>query len=575
MREQAEGRPHLEGRPQQAGTGANADPSFAAAVRQQLDRVLGHAAFEATDRMRAILVYVVEEALAGRSDHIKAFTIALDALGRDASFDAHSDPLVRIEAGHLRRALERYYHVAGSADPIVIEIPKGAYVPKFTARQPAAGGSWQGGRAPPWRRAVFFVCAAAAAIGLAIFLSMQARISRPEKPDIPRLVVAPFTDPDKKPETAYVTKGLTNEVLVQLAKFKDIVVIDGTHPSKELDEQARYVLGGDVMISGDRMRMLARVVDRSDGTVLWSDRYEEDLSVSKVLEIQLDIARKVGTALGQPYGVIHQADLSKRLRLTPDNWSAYACTLAYYTYRTQLDAKTHPEIRRCLEGAVAQFPTYATAWALLSQVYVDEVRFHYRPDPSAKKSPIERALEAATRARQIEPDNVRALQAEMLALYFAGRHEAALSAGRRAIAQNPNDTELAGEFGFRAAAAGDWALGCSLLARARERNPGPLGYFEIALAICAYFRGEFAEATMWIQKTPMLENHNYHLIAAAIYAEAGLTSLCEKEREWLLARAPKVIANVRNELATRYLRAEDRERLLQSFRKAGLPVPES
>jgi tetratricopeptide (TPR) repeat protein len=178
------------------------------------------------------------------------------------------------------------------------------------------------------------------------------------------------------------------------------------------------------------------------------------------------------------------------------------------------------------------------------------------------------------KASQLDPDNVRALQAEMLALYFAGRHEAALAVGRRAIAQNPNDMELAGEFGFRTAAAGDWALGCSLVERAHERTSKPLGYFEVGLAICAYIRGDFAKATMWIQKTPMLENHFYHLIAAAIYAEAGLTLLCEKERDWIMARTPKIVPNIRQEIAIRYLRAEDRERFLQSFRKAGLPVAE-
>src|SRR5215207_272442 len=553
-----------------------ADGSVAASeadIRRQLERILGHSAFDASVRMRTFLAYVVEEALAGRGDRIKAFSIAQDVFGRDASFDAHSDPLVRVEAGHLRRSLERYYLKAGGTDPIVIEIPKGSYVPTFTVRGPPSSAASSPGRGS-WRWAVGAACAVVAAIALATLIYMQLQTARPASPDLPRLVVVPFTTPDKENGSEAIARGLTNEVLTQLARFKDLVVIVGTHASQQPEAQARYMLEGDITLAGEKIRMLARVVDRSDGNVLWSDRYEEDLSVSKVLEIELDIARKVGTALGQPYGVIHQADLSGRLRTTPDDWTAYACTLAYYTYRVQLDAQTHPKIRQCLEGAVAEYPTYATAWALLSQVYLDEVRFHYPADPSSTKSSLERAVEAATNASQLDHDNVRALQAEMLALYFAGRHEAALAIGRRAIAQNPNDTELAGEFGFRAAAAGHWATGCSLLEGARERNPGPLGYFEVFLAMCAYIRNDFTTATMWIQKTPMLENHNYHLAAAAIYAEAGLTALCEKERDWLMARAPKIVANLRQELAIRYSRAEDRQRFMQSFRKAGLPVPE-
>lgn len=52
--------------------------------------------------------------------------------GRNASFDAQSDPVVRIEAGRIRRALERYYLVCGSRDPIRVTIPKGSYSPQFS-----------------------------------------------------------------------------------------------------------------------------------------------------------------------------------------------------------------------------------------------------------------------------------------------------------------------------------------------------------------------------------------------------------------------------------------------------------
>jgi TolB-like protein len=540
-------------------------------IRSQLDRILASAGFEATARIRAFLAYVVEETLAGRGDRIKAVTIAQDVFGRDASFDAHSDPTVRTEAAHLRRSLERYYFTEGKDDPIIIEIPKGGYAPNFVERHPP-GAATPPSAASSWLRLMLFACAAAAVLGLAALIYWRFPASGPTSLDLPRLAIVPFTSTSGRAEDGPIARGLTNEVLTQLSKFKDLVVIDGTHEPAVPDLRARYVLFADVALAGENIRVLARVTDRLDDTVLWSERYEEDLSVSKVLEIELDIARKVGTALGQPYGVIHQADLAKRLRATPEDWTAYACTLAYFTYRIQLDPRTHPEIRRCLEGAVARFPSYATAWALLSQVYVDEVRFHFPPDAGATRTSLERALEAATKARQLEPDNVRALQAEMLALYFAGRHEAALAIGRRAMAQNPSDTELIGEFWFRAAQAVDWPLGCSLLEQARERNPGPLGYFEVALAVCAYIRGDFTTATAWIQKTPMLENVNYHRIAVAIYAEAGLTALRDKERDWLMTHAPDVVANLRHELATRYLRAEDQERFLQSYRKAGLPV---
>ena len=108
-------------------------------MRAQLERIVDSVEFAVSERARRFLRYVVEEALAGRGERIKAYSIAVEVLGRDEGFDANADPAVRIEAGRLRRALERFYLVAGQADPVLIEIPKGAYVPVFTARAAPAG----------------------------------------------------------------------------------------------------------------------------------------------------------------------------------------------------------------------------------------------------------------------------------------------------------------------------------------------------------------------------------------------------------------------------------------------------
>ena len=76
-------------------------------ARVELRRVLGSAHFEASERNRRFLEYVVEETLAGRAERIKAYSIATIVFGRDTNFDAQLDPVVRMEARRLRRSLER------------------------------------------------------------------------------------------------------------------------------------------------------------------------------------------------------------------------------------------------------------------------------------------------------------------------------------------------------------------------------------------------------------------------------------------------------------------------------------
>ena len=103
-------------------------------IRAQLERILTSPDFDVPERARRFLEYVVTESLAGRADRIKAYSIAIEVFGRGAAFDPQSDPVVRIEAGRVRRALERYYLTAGLSDPTVITIPKGSYAPAFSHR---------------------------------------------------------------------------------------------------------------------------------------------------------------------------------------------------------------------------------------------------------------------------------------------------------------------------------------------------------------------------------------------------------------------------------------------------------
>ena len=100
-------------------------------IGDELEQVVASAAFRSAPRLAAFLRFVVEMTLAGQSDRIKGYTIGVEALGRDESFDPQTDPIVRVEAGRLRRALARHYAGAGRNDAVVIELPLGRYVPAF------------------------------------------------------------------------------------------------------------------------------------------------------------------------------------------------------------------------------------------------------------------------------------------------------------------------------------------------------------------------------------------------------------------------------------------------------------
>src|SRR5258708_31182618 len=87
--------------------------------------------FRGSPKLVAFVRYVVEATLRGAGDRIKGYTIAVEALGRAENFDPQADPIVRVEAMRLRRALGRYYANGGRCDPVLIELPLGSYVPAF------------------------------------------------------------------------------------------------------------------------------------------------------------------------------------------------------------------------------------------------------------------------------------------------------------------------------------------------------------------------------------------------------------------------------------------------------------
>jgi TolB-like protein len=103
-------------------------------ISGQLERLLASEAFANTERGSRFLRYVVERTLAGEGDRLKEFVIGVDVFDRGDQYDPRIDSIVRVEAGRLRSKLDQYYSRATDEDRVVIQIPRGSYVPTFERR---------------------------------------------------------------------------------------------------------------------------------------------------------------------------------------------------------------------------------------------------------------------------------------------------------------------------------------------------------------------------------------------------------------------------------------------------------
>jgi hypothetical protein len=107
---------------------AKCDPAL---IKEQAAHILRSPIFVRAPRMQHLLAFLVEESLAGRAGRLKEYTIATSVFGKPADFEPGTSALVCVEAGRLRRLLMQYRVEYGTADTVVLEIPKGSYVPIF------------------------------------------------------------------------------------------------------------------------------------------------------------------------------------------------------------------------------------------------------------------------------------------------------------------------------------------------------------------------------------------------------------------------------------------------------------
>jgi hypothetical protein len=109
-------------------------PELGKIVLQELDRILVSPYFKNSLRGRQFLKYIVHCRLAGRTEELKERTIGMELFQRQPNYATGEDPVVRVQAGEVRRRLEQYYQAETKHTPVRIELPVGSYAPYFRLR---------------------------------------------------------------------------------------------------------------------------------------------------------------------------------------------------------------------------------------------------------------------------------------------------------------------------------------------------------------------------------------------------------------------------------------------------------
>ncbi len=518
-------------------------------IRRQLDRILTSSEFQRSRRMRTLLDYLVTESLNGRDDKIKAVSIAMDLYGRDESFDAQNDTIVRVEAGRLRRLLAEYYTGPGSADTIVIDVPKGAYRPSFkpnTHRQQAGEQSPTArvtSAASRDRRILYFTTLIAIATGLVVIWMLQDGRALPpgerlpaavETPQIaetivrPYVMVLPIVSLDDNERGHRLSSGITEALIANLAKLSGLSVM--AHASViGLDLERgdtsvppgigiTHAFRGSLALDDANIWINLQLIDYASGRVVWADRWlttgdktvslEEDLALRIAQELSVQIEPDERARLSTRHAFNHEAWVYYRqglIMLIPPNEITRILTARTLFHRAQ-------ELDQGFSGGFAgeSFSHSITVLFVRAEKPEEELAV---------------ALKLAKQAIEVDPEFGMGYATLSFAQLFSGDVELALDNARKAVEIQPGDAFAQFILGMNMIIAGRPEDSIGALQRAIRLDPiEPRTPYLNVLGIGYFTAGQYQEAVAALEDNLLRggpRGPHMDIFLAAAYARMG------------------------------------------------------
>lgn len=391
------------------------------AIRRQLARIQESAEFSSSMRLMAFLRFVVEETLTNGGTYIKEVVIGNAIYERDPPYDTRIDSTVRVEARRLRRKLREYYEGSGVADPVLIELPTGRYVPAFSQRKlesPSRSAGVQG-------KEIF-----RAGDGAAIAIMPLRPI--PNDPDL-----STFAD------------GLTDELIYTLGKADGLRITSRSIVFQYKGQErspadlaallgVNAVLQGTVRRDLELLRVTIEVAD-IDGFVVWSDRF--DAPADRGTTLQENIAK---TLLSR---VRFDSSKMRSMKIAPGP-NALRANAQIYRARLLLDQQTPEAIagaRRLFQQVADAAPDYSRGHSGLADCYCDLFRLGI----ISRDEALAKAVPAAQAALEIDEESLEANSATATILAWLERDPPAAEAAYeyvRDLGGNARTNRLYGVF---------------------------------------------------------------------------------------------------------------------------------
>lgn len=420
-----------------------------------------------------------------------------------------------------------------------------------------------------------------------------ARTPEPLRADRPTVAVLPFTNMGGDPEQLYFSDGITEDIITELARFRELLVIARnstfTFRDKSVDVRevgkvlnADYVVEGSVRRAGDRVRITAQLINAATGAHLWAERF--DRPFEDVFVVQDEIARGVVATIAQR--IQEDTEVVMRRR-PPQDMRAYDLFLQGHRLSGVFTEDAQEQARAFYEKARDLDPTFARAYTGLAYNHLGRATIlGYGVGLPREKDPdTVEARRLAEQALMVDPTEPR-VQVTAGHLFLVWREfEQAEHHFDLARSMNPNDATIQISWAWAQACFGRPEQGLSAAELAFRLNPRQPHWYGGFLSRILFLLRRYEETVNRLEfrmrDTPTQHRRDMAWLAAA-YGLMGRSDLAEQCAAWLVEGLGQVWRGDPNAGPREYVdwmvdnlylrRAEDEELVREGLRRAGLPA---
>ena len=253
------------------------------------------------------------------------------------------------------------------------------------------------------------------------------------------IAVLPFENISSDKETDYFADGLTEELIINLSKIKEVSVLARTTTMQYKDTKKdvktigrelniRYIIEGSVRKYHDDLRISVQFIDVAKGTQLWGETYKGKLA--DVFDIQEKVSKQVVDALMVKLTPMEKVVLEKRATVHAEAFDYYLKARDFLYRRTKSNVQVAIQL---FQKAIEYDVRYAAAYAGLGEAYANLYQ-----NFESKDIWLDKAIEASLKALTYDSTLSEAYSALALTYFYKKSNDEAFTAGKKAIELDPN-----------------------------------------------------------------------------------------------------------------------------------------